>query len=243
MIDPDKSVEGWIPTDDGAFVVNEPQGSPGWYPVNDSPRDKATYDFRVTVPAGKTAVANGELISERTRRGWTTWHWSEDELMSPYLATATNGTFLTEEYEADGVFMYDAVDPNTRVDETDPPNPALAFERLDPQPEIIAFFSDLYGGYPFSAEAASSTGLPTSATRSSPRPAPTTSASPARRPWCTRSPTSGSATRSRSPCGPTSGSTRASRPSRSGSTTSATAGPRRRSRSMSSTRPPRTART
>ena len=51
--DPDKSIEGWIPTDDGAFVVNEPQGSPGWYPVNDSPRDKAIYDFAITVPAGR----------------------------------------------------------------------------------------------------------------------------------------------------------------------------------------------
>ena len=44
MTDPDQSIEGWVPTDDGAFVVNEPQGSPGWYPVNDNPRDKATYD-------------------------------------------------------------------------------------------------------------------------------------------------------------------------------------------------------
>ena len=103
------------------------------------------------VPAGKTAVANGELISKRTRQGWTTWHWSQDEVMSPYLATATNGTFLTDRYRANGVFMYDAVDPNTRVEEADPPNPALAFARLDPQPEIMAFFSDLYGGYPFSA--------------------------------------------------------------------------------------------
>ncbi len=151
VVDPDEAIEGWVPTDDGAFVVNEPQGSPGWYPVNDSPRDKATYDFRVKVPAGKTAVANGKLISERTRQGWTTWHWSQDEVMSSYLATATNGTFLTEQYTANGVFMYDAVDPNTRVDEADPPNPSLAFARLDPQPEIMAFFSDLYGGYPFSA--------------------------------------------------------------------------------------------
>jgi aminopeptidase N len=151
VVDPDESVEGWVPTDDGAFVVNEPQGSPGWYPVNDSPRDKATYDFRIAVAEGKTAVANGELVSERTRGGWTTWHWSQDEPMSPYLATATNGTFLTEQYDANGLFMYDAVDPNTRVDEADLPNVPLAFERLDAQPEIIAFFSDLYGPYPFSA--------------------------------------------------------------------------------------------
>ena len=52
VTDPDESLEGWVPTDDGAFVVGEPQGSPAWYPVNDNPRDKATYDFRVTVPAG-----------------------------------------------------------------------------------------------------------------------------------------------------------------------------------------------
>ena len=41
MTDPDFSIEGWVPTDDGAFVVGEPQGSPAWYPVNDNPRDKA----------------------------------------------------------------------------------------------------------------------------------------------------------------------------------------------------------
>jgi aminopeptidase N len=151
VVDPDETSEGWVPTDDGAFVVNEPQGSPGWYPVNDSPRDKATYDFRVRVPAGRTAVANGELLWRRTRGGWTTWRWSADEPMSPYLSTATNGTFLTRQYEAGDIFMYDAVDPNTRENEDDPPNPTLAFERLDPEPEIIAFFSDLYGAYPFSA--------------------------------------------------------------------------------------------
>jgi hypothetical protein len=69
VTDPDQSIEGWVPTDDGAFVVNEPQGSPGWYPVNDNPRDKATYDFRVTVPEGLTVMANGVLVSEtRWRR-------------------------------------------------------------------------------------------------------------------------------------------------------------------------------
>ena len=63
--------------------------------------------------------------------------------MAPYLATATNGEFLTEfVHDANGLFMFDAVDPNTRRLRTDPPNPALAFERLDPQPEIIAFFSE-----------------------------------------------------------------------------------------------------
>ncbi len=41
IVDPDESIEGWVPTDDGAFVVNEPQGSPGWYPVNDNPQGQS----------------------------------------------------------------------------------------------------------------------------------------------------------------------------------------------------------
>jgi len=150
IVDPDESIEGWIPTDDGAFVVNEPQGSPGWYPVNDTPRDKATYDFTISVPAGKEVMANGELVGDPvTADGKTTWRWAETNPMAPYLATATNGEFLTEFYSANGLPMFDAVDPNTRRLPADPPNPGLAFERLDPQPEIISFFSGLYGPYPF----------------------------------------------------------------------------------------------
>src|ERR687886_1713862 len=77
VTDPDDSIEGWVPTDDGAFVVGEPQGSPAWYPVNDNPRDKATFTFVVTVPAGITAMANGVLTSRSTRAGRTTFVWRE----------------------------------------------------------------------------------------------------------------------------------------------------------------------
>ena len=152
VVDPDESIEGWIPTDDGAFVVNEPQGSPGWYPVNDTPRDKATYDFTISVPAGKEVMANGELVGDPvTAGGKTTWQWAEDDPMAPYLATATNGEFLTDFYTdpLTGLAFYDAVDPQTRRLPADPPNPTLAFERLDPQPEIVDFFSELYGPYPY----------------------------------------------------------------------------------------------
>ena len=158
IVDPDESIEGWIPTDesdgDGAFVVNEPQGSPGWYAVNDTPRDKATYDFRVRVNAGHTVMANGRLLWHRSAGGKEIWRWSEDSPMSPYLATATNGPFETRFYSANGLAMYDAVDPDAAlslaVDPDPDPDPDVAWERLSRQPEIIAFFSDLYGDYPFS---------------------------------------------------------------------------------------------
>ena len=152
ITDPDESIEGWVPTDDGAFVVNEPQGSPGWFPVNDALRDKATYDFTISVPAGKEVIANGELVGNPvTAGGKTTWRWAEGSPMSSYLATATNGEFLTQTRNVNGLTFYDAVDPNTRRLNADPPNPTLAFQRLDPEPEIVSFFSKLYGPYPFSS--------------------------------------------------------------------------------------------
>ena len=144
IVDPDESLEGWVRTADGAFVVNEPQGSPGWYPANDNPQDKATFDIAVTVPEGRTAIANGRLIKKRTKHGMTTWHWYEDSPMAPYLATATNGVFDMTVSKAGKIPLYQAVDPAVG-------NPALARERLSAEAEIISFFSDLYGRYPFSS--------------------------------------------------------------------------------------------
>ena len=60
------------------------------------------------------------------------------------LATATNGVFELRTSKAGKIPLYQAVDPNVG-------NPALAFERLSAEAEIIAFFSDLYGKYPFSS--------------------------------------------------------------------------------------------
>src|SRR5215207_831651 len=112
VTDPDESIEGWVPTDDGAFVVGEPQGSPGWYPVNDNPQDKATYTFRVTVPRGLTVMANGVLVRRSSARGRTTFVWRERLPMAPHLATATLGRFDVTSYRlANGLPVYVAVDP------------------------------------------------------------------------------------------------------------------------------------
>jgi aminopeptidase N len=112
VTDPDGSIEGWVPTDDGAFVVGEPQGSPGWYPVNDNPQDKATYTFRVTVPKGLTVMANGVLVSRTSSGGRTTWVWREGLPMAPYLATSTLGRFDLTQYELEsGLPVYIAIDP------------------------------------------------------------------------------------------------------------------------------------
>jgi aminopeptidase N len=150
IIDPDKSKDGWIPTDDGAFVVNEPQGSPSWYPANDTPRDKATYDFTVTVPEGRTVIANGLLAGTTDNGATTTWHWRASDPTASYLATTTNGIFQTDFGTLpSGLPAYFGVDPETRRGGEKVPNPQLAWQRLAFTGPAVDLFSELYGPYPF----------------------------------------------------------------------------------------------
>ena len=145
ITDPDDSIEGWVPTADGAFVVGEPQGAPGWFPANDNPQDKATFDMAITVPDGLTALGNGVLAGHFSHGGRTTWLWHESDPMATYLATATNGRFTLTQTRVDGIPVYNAVDPTLAAD---------LGSLLDEVPDIVRFFSALYGPYPFNAAGA-----------------------------------------------------------------------------------------
>ncbi|MFF7091265.1 M1 family metallopeptidase [Streptomyces rubradiris] len=143
VTDPDGSPDGWIPTDDGAFVAGEPQGAMTWFPANGHPKDKASYDFTLTVPRGHTAVANGVLLGQRTAHGGTTFRWRQTEPMAAYLATATIGRFRTERYTTrDGIQVYDAVDPREA---------RAAAPVLKKLPSVLEWESRLFGPYPFRA--------------------------------------------------------------------------------------------
>ena len=92
--DPDGSSEGWVSSSDGAFVVNEPVGSMSWFPNNNVPTDKATYDLHISVPGSREVIANGRLVSNALNaNGTRTWSWTAPEPMATYLVTASNGEF------------------------------------------------------------------------------------------------------------------------------------------------------
>jgi hypothetical protein len=65
--------------------------------------------------------------------------------MATYLATATNGRFDLTQLHVGGTSVYNAVDP-TLAAELGP--------LLDEVPDIVRFFSTLYGPYPFNAAGA-----------------------------------------------------------------------------------------
>jgi aminopeptidase N len=143
VTDPDGSIEGWVPTGDGAFVVGEPQGSPAWFPSNDTPDDKATYDVHVTVPSGLTAVSNGDLVRAHSSGGRTTFDWHQGRPMSTYLAFATTGVFqITRGVTPGGIPWLNAVDPSQA---------AKARVPLAKLPAMLDFFASVYGRYPWSS--------------------------------------------------------------------------------------------
>ncbi|MGE0881380.1 MAG: M1 family metallopeptidase [Acidimicrobiia bacterium] len=96
---------GWLTTATGAYSVNEPDGSHGWFPSNDHPADKARFRFDITVPNPLTAVANGRFIgSSPASPTTTTWSYLTSDTMATYLAQVAIGPFVvTEATSARGV--------------------------------------------------------------------------------------------------------------------------------------------
>src|SRR6266540_3345196 len=134
---------GFKRTDDGAVVAGEPASAVDWFPSNDHPRDKATYDFAITVPDGLTALANGVSRGSSSEAGWTTWRWREGTPMATYLATMAIGRFRVTNGTAAGVPVVNA------VASTLPPERADA--ALSQTGAIVEYLASVFGPYPFDA--------------------------------------------------------------------------------------------
>lgn len=85
---------GWVPTEDGLAMANQADAAHRVFPCNDHPADKAYFTFRITAPAGLTAVANGLPGALPTRRagGPTTWTYRTLHPMATELAQVSVGT-------------------------------------------------------------------------------------------------------------------------------------------------------
>ena len=77
------------------FTLSQPDGARTWFPANDHPSDRATYEFRLTVPLPWVAVANGQLVKTvRYSDGLRTFVWRMTEPMASYLALVVVGDYL-----------------------------------------------------------------------------------------------------------------------------------------------------
>jgi aminopeptidase N len=138
----------WKKTPDGALAVDEPQNSQWWFPANDHPTDKATYDISVEVPDNVSALSNGTLVrTTKQRAGWTRWNWRSTQPQATYLATLEVGAFeVNQSTTPDGKPFVTAYDPaaGESVD--------AAKASVERTPEIDAFLATQFGPYPFEAQ-------------------------------------------------------------------------------------------
>ena len=121
---------GFIHTDDGAIVMGQPHVAATWFPANDHPRDKARFRFRITVPRGVEALANGVLLRKTTSGNWSTWTWDAREPMAPYLAMMAIGQFDVRAYRAAGIKYWDAIDPQLMADQLPAATPTAGSQML-----------------------------------------------------------------------------------------------------------------
>jgi len=134
---------GWTHFDAGIYVASEPDGAASWYPVNDHPLDKATYTLRVTVPEPYVVAANGLLEDKIKNEDNTTYVWESINPMASYLVTVDIAEFIIQTEEGPNGLPIRNFFPPELADDA-----AFDFGRT---PEMIDFFSEVFGPYPFEA--------------------------------------------------------------------------------------------
>ncbi|MFI9275430.1 M1 family metallopeptidase [Kitasatospora sp. NPDC052896] len=134
---------GWEELTDGALVASQPVGAPSWYPCNDRPADKASYQISLTTPSPYTAVLSGRLLALSTRASSTTWVYEQPAPTSSYLVGLSVGPY-------EKVLLVDpepgAVPQTGYVPARLVPQFGADFGR---QPQMMRLFSELFGPYPF----------------------------------------------------------------------------------------------
>jgi aminopeptidase N len=131
---------GWIGDGDVAYVASQPYGASSWYPTNDHPSDKATYDLHFEVPSGLAAASNGDLVAHDDDGTTATWEWTVEQPMAAYLATVAIGDLVLVETEGPDRL------PLTSFYPADQPELADEFADMGP---MISVLAALFGPYPF----------------------------------------------------------------------------------------------
>ncbi len=152
-----KSVDGytaWKRTPTGALAIDEPDIAPWWYPSNNHPTDKATFDVSVAVPDGVEVISNGRLTGTTKQvNGWTRWNWRSTKPQNTYSTFVSIGQFeVRQSTSPSGLPVVNAYAEGLGEFE------GAAKASVERTPEIIDHQDDLFGPYPFEAQGGVVTG-------------------------------------------------------------------------------------
>src|SRR5574341_1141078 len=129
------------------YSFTEPYDSRFWFPCYDYPNDKATCEVICTVPIGNFVVSNGHLFSVTNNPDTTaTYRWIEGYDIATYLISLTASNFTkidtTLQFEENTL----SLPVQYWVYPQDYSNAVVDFKKT---PQMIQFFSTLWGDYPF----------------------------------------------------------------------------------------------
>ncbi|WP_439678840.1 M1 family metallopeptidase [Embleya sp. MST-111070] len=136
-------VSGWLRTPDGGIAANEPEGAAWWYPSNDHPTDKATFDVSVLVPDGTQVISNG-TSTQSSRAGWTRYNYRQTKPQATYLATVAIGKFdIRTDTTPGGLPVITAYSRDLGD------NAGAAQASVERTGELVDWLSGRFGPYPF----------------------------------------------------------------------------------------------
>ena len=138
-----EAIGGWQNDGQSISVIGEPRVAWMWYPVNEHPQDKATYTLKITVPEPYMVILNGKQESiVKNNDGTQTYTWKTRDRMASYLVALN----IVKDY-----VVQTQTGPNgLPITNYCPQESAAQCEKVFArQPEMIAYYSEQFGGYPF----------------------------------------------------------------------------------------------
>ena len=130
------------------YSLSEPVYASTWYPCNDRPDDKALLDMYITNDSEKVSVSNGKLIDITNNGNKRTYHWKTFYPISTYLICIYSANYknFTQNY-----WNID----NKKIDleyYAFPEHLEMAKIDFSDHPEIMRFYENKFGVYPFIME-------------------------------------------------------------------------------------------
>jgi len=129
------------------WSFSQPWGSRAWWPCKDVPSDKAdSVDIRVTVPNNLIVASNGSLKEIHVAGNHTTYWWHEKYPIATYLVSVA---IYPYEVHYDNYLYNNKLDTMKIHFYTFPGNYELYHSINMKLKEMLAFFSEKFGLYPF----------------------------------------------------------------------------------------------
>ena len=128
------------------YTDSEPDGAHSWFPCWDKPTDKATVELFITSPADVKIGSNGSLIDSTIIGDLIIYHWKSEDPMCTYLVAMVGKKDFIKSVDywhplaapADSIPLYYYYASGENIGDT-----------KTQLPQMLDYFSSLYGDYPF----------------------------------------------------------------------------------------------